>query len=56
MHNITLIFNFNYSVFDMFVTSKCSSSGTLVHAVCISVKAYIFSYFLGISQCAVKHS
>ena len=25
MHNFTLMFQFNYSVFDMFRTSKCSS-------------------------------
>ena len=27
------MFSFNYSVFDMFRTSKCSSSGRLVHSV-----------------------
>jgi len=27
------MFQFNYSVFDMFRTSKCSFSGRLVHAV-----------------------
>ena len=29
----TLLFYFNYIVFDMFRTTKCSSSGRLVHAV-----------------------
>jgi hypothetical protein len=33
MHTFTLSFNLNYSVFDIFRTSKCSSSGRLVHAV-----------------------
>jgi len=33
MHTFTLMFLFNYMVFDMFRTSKCSSSGILVHAV-----------------------
>ena len=33
MHNFTLMFQFNCSVFDMFRTSKYSSSGSVVHAV-----------------------
>ena len=33
IHIFTLTFSINYRVFDMFRTSKCSSSGRLVHAV-----------------------
>jgi hypothetical protein len=33
MYTFTIVFYFNYSVFDMFRTSKCSSSGRLVHAI-----------------------
>ena len=33
MHLVGFIIAIHYSVFDMFRTSKCSSSGRLVHAV-----------------------
>ena len=32
MHNFSLMISFNYIVFDMFRTTKCSSSGRLAHA------------------------
>jgi hypothetical protein len=38
MHIFTLMFSFNYGVFDMFRSFKCSSSGRLVHAVLWYVK------------------
>jgi len=33
MHIFTLMFQFNYSVFEKIRTPKCSSSGRLIHAV-----------------------
>jgi len=33
MHTFTLMLEFNYSVFDIFQTSKCAFSGRFVHEV-----------------------
>ena len=60
---VILMFSFNYSVFDMFRTSKCSSSGRLVHAH-VHVHAVLWYFFhasiisslVNGRMCFIKHN
>jgi hypothetical protein len=56
MHTFTLMFYYNYSVFDKVGTSKCSLSGRLVHAVLwYYFQASIIRRLVDVRMCLVPY-